>query len=107
MNSINRETIVINLDPAVKSPDAAIDICALGLVSDYYYGLPNWSIIDIIFLISYLSPNPIFETWKVEHAEVMEEMELGPNGGLIFCMELLLENKGNAMKYYTFRFAHT
>ena len=25
----------------------------------------------------------------------MEEMELGPNGGLIFCMELLLENKGN------------
>ena len=32
MNSINRETIVINLDPAVKSPDAAIDICALGLV---------------------------------------------------------------------------
>ena len=35
---------------------------------------------------------------KVEHAEVMEEMELGPNGGLIFCMELLLENKGNEMK---------
>jgi len=58
LNSINRETMVINLDPAVKSPDAAIDICAL-----------------------------------VEHAEVMEEMELGPNGGLIFCMELLLENK--------------
>ena len=22
----------------------------------------------------------------------MEEMELGPNGGLVFCMELLLEN---------------
>ena len=37
MNSINRETIVINLDPAVKSPDAAIDICALGLVSDCKY----------------------------------------------------------------------
>ena len=34
LNSINRETIVINLDPAVKSPDAAIDICALGLVSN-------------------------------------------------------------------------
>ena len=27
----------------------------------------------------------------------MEEMELGPNGGLIFCMELLLENKGNVI----------
>ena len=24
-------------------------------------------------------------------------MELGPNGGLIFCMELLLENKGNVI----------
>lgn len=29
----------------------------------------------------------------------MEEMELGPNGGLIFCMELLLENKGNVVNY--------
>ena len=27
----------------------------------------------------------------------MKEMELGPNGGLIFCMELLLENKGNVI----------
>ena len=26
----------------------------------------------------------------VEHYDVMEEMELGPNGGLIFCMEMLL-----------------
>ena len=25
--------------------------------------------------------------------DVMEEMELGPNGGLIFCMEYLLQNQ--------------
>jgi hypothetical protein len=24
--------------------------------------------------------------------EVMEEMELGPNGGLLYCMEYLLQN---------------
>ena len=24
--------------------------------------------------------------------DVMEEMELGPNGGLLYCMEYLLEN---------------
>ena len=40
----------------------------------------------------------ILKICKVEHAEVMEEMELGPNGGLIFCMELLLENKGNVVQ---------
>lgn len=28
----------------------------------------------------------------VEHADVMEELELGPNGALVYCMELLLEN---------------
>ena len=54
---VDRECVLINLDPAVQCPDAAIDICAL-----------------------------------VEHADVMDEMELGPNGGLVFCMELLLEN---------------
>jgi hypothetical protein len=25
--------------------------------------------------------------------EVMEEMELGPNGGLLYCMEYLLQNQ--------------
>ena len=29
----------------------------------------------------------------VEHADVMDEMELGPNGALVFCMELLLANR--------------
>ena len=28
----------------------------------------------------------------VEHADVMDEMALGPNGALVFCMELLLAN---------------
>ena len=28
----------------------------------------------------------------VEHADVMDEMSLGPNGALVFCMELLLAN---------------
>jgi len=29
----------------------------------------------------------------VEHSEVMSELDLGPNGALVYCMELLLENK--------------
>ena len=44
-----------------------------------------------------LSGSLYLKLLKVEHAEVMEEMDLGPNGGLIFCMELLLENKGNVI----------
>lgn len=57
LNSINRETVIINLDPAVKSPEAEIDICSL-----------------------------------VEHEDVMLELNLGPNGALVYCMELLFEN---------------
>ena len=94
MNSINRETIVINLDPAVKSPDAAIDICALGLVLKFLV----FRVILTIEISNIFTVKLILKICKVEHAEVMEEMELGPNGGLIFCMELLLENKGNVVQ---------
>jgi len=53
LNSINRDTVIINLDPAVECPEAAIDICSL-----------------------------------VEHFDVMTELELGPNGALVYCMGL-------------------
>jgi len=81
------------LDPAVKSPDAAIDICALVLVLKLKY--LNLGDLRLPILCGSLH----LKLLKVEHAEVMEEMELGPNGGLIFCMELLLENKGNVVNY--------
>lgn len=58
LNSINRDAVIVNLDPAVESPQAKIDICSL-----------------------------------VQHYEVMDELDLGPNGALVYCMELLLENK--------------
>ena len=64
LNSINRDAVIVNLDPAVESRDAKIDICSL-----------------------------------VQHYEVMDELNLGPNGALVYCMAfgfLISQNDSSA-----------
>ena len=59
LNSIGRETAIVNLDPG----------------NDL---LPYDCAVDVMDLV------------KLE--EVMDEMDLGPNGGLVYCMEYIEKN---------------
>ena len=65
--TLRRNIIVVNLDPAAEHSEYKCDIGT------------KWTIRDIKDLITL--------------EDVMEEMELGPNGALLFCMEYLLQSE--------------
>lgn len=102
LKTVQRQHTLINLDPASDASypveDAASQVAdasnpLAGTALEEEMRIPDLPLVDIRELITV--------------QDAMEECELGPNGGLMFCMEYLLENFDwleSALGYTSLRF---
>ena len=64
--TLKRNILIVNLDPAAENNKYKCDVG----IEKYYSDIQDLITLD----------------------DVMEEMELGPNGALVYCMEYLMQN---------------
>lgn len=88
--TVRRTVHIVNLDPAAESFDypVAMGIYYLNILS--FLSLLNCKFHSVVWItlyirLSYYLPADIRELISLD--DVMEELGLGPNGGLIYCME--------------------